>query len=51
MLEGKGRFWRQNGKFYVYLPSEVVKDSMFPLKGKKGEVNIRINNKQLIIEE
>jgi len=49
MLEGKGRFWKTDSKIYVYIPSQVVTDSTFPLKGKKGDVKVRIENNSLII--
>jgi len=50
MLEGKGRYWRIDKKVYLYLPFEVVVDSTFPLREKKGDVKVRIVGETLVIE-
>ena len=59
MLEGKGRFinrpTRTGGKlydkFFIYIPTEVARDSSFPFK-EREEVKVRIDveNNRLIIE-
>lgn len=59
MIEGKGRFinrpTRTGGKLYdkhfIYIPTEVARDSSFPFKVKEI-VRIRIDkeNNRLIIE-
>jgi hypothetical protein len=39
-------------KFYVYIPTEVAKDSVFPFKvDEKVKVRIDVENKRLIIEK
>jgi hypothetical protein len=39
-------------KFYVYVPTEVAKDSAFPFKAnEKLKVRIDVENKRLIIEK
>ncbi len=39
-------------KFYVYVPTEVAKDSAFPFKSdEKVRVKIDVKNKRLIIEK
>jgi len=39
-------------KFYVYIPSEVSKDSAFPFKpNQKLKVRIDTENKRLVIEK
>jgi len=30
--EGRGRLFRRNGKFLIYLPKDLAEDSMFPFK-------------------
>jgi len=60
LLEGKGKFLNrptQTGgrlydKFFIYVPTEVARDGLFPFK--QGEiVNIKIDEKgkKLIIEK
>ena len=60
MLEGKGRFINRptetggklNDKFFIYIPTDIAKDSLFPFK-EREEVKIRIDveNNRLIIEK
>ena len=39
-------------KFYVYIPSEVSKDSAFPFKpDQKLKVRIDVENKRIVIEK
>jgi len=51
MLEAEGRYWRTDGKAYVYLPAAIANDSACPLKGKKGKVKVRIDGDRLVIEK
>ena len=60
MIEGKGRFFnrptksgkRTYDKFFIYVPTEVATDGLFPFK-PRDEVVIRIDEdkKQLIISK
>jgi hypothetical protein len=50
MLKGKGRYWKTDGKFYIYVPTSLATDSQFPLKEKKGDVQIEIRDGVLIID-
>ena len=59
MLEGEGKFLNrptQTGgkaydKFFVYVPTEVARDSLFPFKaGDAVRVVIDEKNRRLIIE-
>lgn len=49
MLEGTGKFkYPKRGKTgVIYIPSDVTKDSAFPLK--EGEIRVRIEESKLII--
>lgn len=49
MLEGRGRYWKTNNKFYIYIPMEVAIDSAFPLKHEKGDVNVKIQEGKIVI--
>jgi len=49
MLKGKGRFWKTNSKFYIYIPKDIATDSQFPLKGDKGDVEIQISTDGLLV--
>jgi hypothetical protein len=55
--EGKGRYFRNTqNRHFIYLPSKLAEDSMFPFPLKldsKVHVKISFNNekKQLLIEE
>jgi hypothetical protein len=60
MLRGEGRFinrpTRTGGKlydkFFIYVPSEVARDGLFPFKEKeKVEIKIDEKNNRLIIEK
>lgn len=51
MLTREGRFWRRDGKAYVYVPADVVHDSAFPFKNKNGKVTVTIVGKTLVISE
>ena len=54
--EGRGRlFRRKDGKYLIYLPVDLAKDSMFPWKGKDS-VRMKVSFKpggdqKLLIEE
>jgi len=56
MIEGKGRFinrptktgGKSYDKFYVYVPTEVARDGLFPLKEGDGVV-VKIEKKRWII--
>jgi hypothetical protein len=59
MLEGKGRIINrptQTGgkaydKFFIYVPTEIVRDSLFPFKvGEAAKIKIDNKNKRLLIE-
>jgi len=63
--EGRGRvFRRTDGKYLIYLPLDMAKDSMFPFKnwqedkitGEKNSIHVKVSFKpgagqRLIIEE
>jgi len=53
--EAKGRLFRRNdGKYLLYMPRNLVEDSMFPLKvnpSVKVKISFKIGDKKLIIEE
>jgi len=60
MLKGEGRFinrpTRTGGKlydkFFIYVPSEVARDGLFPFKEKeKVKIKIDEKNNRLIIEK
>jgi hypothetical protein len=51
MLEGKGKYWKQDNKLYVYVPVQVATDSAFPFKEEKGHVKIRIDGDRLVVEK
>ena len=51
MLEGKGRYWKIDGRLYVYIPAVVANDSTCPIAGSKGDVRVRIDGKKLVIEK
>lgn len=60
MLEGKGGFinrpTRTGGKvydkFFIYVPTEVARDSLFPFKEKENlKISIDKGKKRLIIEK
>ena len=53
--EAKGRLFRRNdGKYLLYMPRNLVEDSMFPLEvnpSVKVKISFKIGDKKLIIEE
>ena len=53
--EGRGRLFKQkNGKFLIYLPMGLVRDSMFPLKTLSTvsvKVSFQTGEKKLSIEQ
>jgi len=53
--EGVGSiFTRKDGKYFVYLPMSLVKDTEFPFKITetiKVKVRFKPNEKRLVIEE
>jgi hypothetical protein len=51
MLKGRGRYWRVNGRLYVYVPSKVGNDSQCPLTEEKGDVIVRIEKNRVIVEK
>jgi len=60
MLEGKGRFinrptetgGKKYDKFFIYIPTEVARDSSFPFKpGEVVKVRIDPSSERLIIEK
>jgi hypothetical protein len=60
MIESEGKFINrptQTGgktydKFFIYVPTEVARDSLFPFKtNEKIKVKIDVENKKLIIEK
>jgi hypothetical protein len=60
MLQGKGRFMnrptktgrRVYDKFFVYIPTEIARDGLFPFKGG-DEVSVRVEPKlkRVILEK
>jgi hypothetical protein len=58
MLEGKSKIinrsrkskGRQYDSLFIYIPSDVTKDSTFPFKSD-DEVTVRIDKSRLIIEK
>ena len=51
MLEAKGRYWKTDSKLYIYVPGSLVSDSQFPLTGKKGLVQIKVEGKRILVEK
>ena len=60
MLEGKGGFinrpTRTGGKtydkFFIYIPTEIARDSLFPFKEKENlKIRVDKDKKRLIIEK
>jgi hypothetical protein len=51
MLKARGRYWRVNGRLYVYVPSKVGNDSQCPLTEQKGDVIVRIEKNRVIVEK
>jgi hypothetical protein len=54
--EGKGRIKDRSStehpKVFVYVPTEVARDTSFPFDWKNGEeVSVRIDGRRLIIEK
>jgi len=53
--QAKGRLFRRNdGKYLLYIPRNLVEDSMFPLKVNPSvtvKISFKIGDKKLIIEE
>ena len=49
----KGRLIRSDNRIYIYVPSEISRDSAFPFPFKKGYVKIRIDpeKKRLVVEK
>ena len=59
VLEGKGRFvnrptqtgGKKYDKFFIYVPTELAKDSQFPLKdGDELALKVVVNHKKTVIE-
>jgi len=60
MLEGKGRFTNRPtetsgklyDKFYIYVPTEVARDSLFPFTpGEEITIRIDPDNQSLIVSK
>ena len=51
MLKSKGRYWKTDGKMYVYIPAAIANDSQFPLPGEKGNALVQIDGKRIVIEK
>jgi bifunctional DNA-binding transcriptional regulator/antitoxin component of YhaV-PrlF toxin-antitoxin module len=60
MQKGKGRFFnrptiskrKKYDKFFIYIPTEVARDTNFPLKdGDRVEVEVEIKDETLIIKK
>jgi hypothetical protein len=51
LLKARGRYWKIDGKMYVYIPASVANDSQFPLTGDKGNATVRIDGKHIVIEK
>ena len=53
--EGRGRlFRRQDGKYLIYLPKDLVEDSMFPFKGADSifvKVGFKLGEAKLFIQK
>lgn len=58
MRKGKGRFFnrptvskgKKYDKFFIYVPTEVARDTNFPLKDG-DRITVEIKDKKLIIEK
>jgi hypothetical protein len=60
MLDGEGKFinrptqtgGKKYDKFFLYVPTEVARDSLFPFKiNDRIKVKIDVENRKLIIEK
>jgi hypothetical protein len=53
--EGKGCYFKtKSGKYLIYLPKELVEDTMFPFKLSRSmlvEIRVQIENGQLLIRQ
>ncbi|MCK4456281.1 MAG: hypothetical protein KAW39_00920 [Thermoplasmata archaeon] len=50
-LKGKGRLHEPvKGRFMLYIPTDVHKDSAFPFKAKE-EVEVEIAGKELVVRK
>ena len=53
--EAKGRLYRRkDGKYLLYLPRNIVEDSMFPFKvnpAVKVKISFKVGDNKLIIEK
>ena len=50
MKSGKGKFHRRNGWGFIYVPSDVCKDSSYPFNDK-DELIIMITNSELRVKK
>ena len=52
--EGRGRlFRRKDGKYLIYLPLDLAKDSLFPFKGSDSipvSVKFKLKDDKLLVE-
>ena len=51
MLEGNGKYWKTDGKLFIYVPVGLAMDSVFPFKGEEGYVKIKIEGDKLLVEK
>ena len=53
--EGRGRLFRRNdGKYLIYIPLDLAKDSMFPFKTETSvrvKISFKVGGDKLIVEE
>jgi hypothetical protein len=53
--EGRGRlFRRKDGKYLIYVPLDLAKDSMFPLKGPDSipvKISFKLGGKNILVEK
>ena len=50
MLEGETKMYRSDGRYSVYIPAGLVKDSAFPFTDKET-LTIKIEGNRLLIEK
>jgi len=48
-LLANGKYYRTDGKLYIYVPNAIANDSQNPLSGKSGKVKIQIQDGKLIV--
>lgn len=50
VLEAETKFYSSKNRVYLYIPSDIVKDSQFPFKNNE-RVLIKIKKKELIVKK